>query len=855
MVVQPGSGFTRLFEEIGKSRPAPSLCLLRDIDRIGPDGYTAYQEYVRAPEPPRLLIATASDPSFPHPFTDARPANLLIVTDEDLAFTREDIESLFHLNGIEIPSNAVQRIYHMTGGWAAGVGHAVRVWGTDGEYAACDPCAHPYRAARAFVYERVLSQLSPDELALLVTAVAIQEPHAEVLRSALPACNVEVALAGLLQRRLILRREDGLNVSGLVAAAVREYYRGDFRKLMRTIAEDLASNANFFAAACVALAARDQLSAIEYLLLMRFEEVLACGAKFHRIVRMLPETVICAHPKLWISAIQSRRYSVNINVMLSEARMLIEAFENVEETSVMRLLRSILYVGLCEAGAFEQAGELLPLFDTGASASSADLIVEAMIAGNLAAVQSDMGNDEEAAKHLRAVAPLLGVSPALRALLMHIHVRKMRMRGEWYAERVFVERAVEAAAESDEPCAVAMALFHGAFGAALAGDRTALDEYMERLRGLDDTPATAPFCALARVSIDCSEAPGLSFGLPRMRGAAHIIRSAYSGSPQEARSHITAALQEFDASSYLFGRIVARVAMAQIVPHRQDELIAQARTLAKGLKCQALMGALSHLAIGELPAPHQPLRRFAEELRKLRLTASEPIAIDVLSGCIRRDGRPIDGSQRVMLLLAALQVRRRPLSREELCEMLWPDEDAGAAGNALKMTVRRARLQSGDPQVIEWKNNAYTLGAHVHVESDRVRYACESALRDMGSAAKDSGTLYAMYRALAAGRPPYLLENEWFAGTEAMLVNLQMELGSALARDMIARGDYSTGPDLAHMMLECDPCDETAWELLIRADLARGAREAAKRTLREYRRNLQAQLQTPISPRLEELLA
>lgn len=854
VVAQRGSGLTRLLGELAAMRPPASLCVMRSVDRIASSTYAEYAHLLSTPEPPRLLVATATDPAFPHPFTDARPGELCILTDEDLAFTREDIGNLFRLNGLDIPAGSTQRIFELTGGWTGGAAHALRVWSAEGETVACDPSARAYREMRAYVYEHVLSHLSPDELAVLVTAVAINDPNADVLRSALPVCNVEVALAGLLARRLMLRDNGHLVVTGLVEAAVREHYRGDFQKLSLSIAAELAQSGNFFSAARIALSVGDGVSVVEYLLLMRFEELLSNGDRFDRILRALPEAVVCAHPKLWVRAIHWRRYTVDLNVMLMEAQMLIEAFDGVEEPDVMRLVRSVLYVGLCEAGEFERAQTVLPSLEAPAGGRGGDRLIEAMVAGNVATALSYTGKDEQAAKHLQAAAPLLSISPGLRGLFMHIHVRKARVEGDWFAERVFVERAVEAATQGGDPCAVAMALFHGAFGAVVAGDRPSLASYMERLRELGDDPDVSPFAGLADGSTPVADAP-VRFGLPRMRAAAYVIQAAHSGSPQAAREYLTAAIEQFDASGYIYGRIVSRVALAQVLPARQAELLGQAKQLALDLKCQALSGALSRLSIGELPLAHQPLRRMAEELRRLRAPVSEPVVLDLLCGCVRRHGRPIDVSQRVLLLLAALQVRRRPVDREELCEMLWTGEDPTGAANALKMTVRRARVQCGDPQIVEYKNNLYSLGPHVQIEVDRVRYACEAALRETARSARERSDLQETYRLLSAGRPTYLLDNEWFAGTEAMLVNLQMQLGEALAREVMEREQYASAPDLARMMLECDPCDETAWELLIRTHLANGDREAATRTFREYWRSVATQLQAAPSQRLEKLLA
>jgi DNA-binding SARP family transcriptional activator len=186
--------------------------------------------------------------------------------------------------------------------------------------------------------------------------------------------------------------------------------------------------------------------------------------------------------------------------------------------------------------------------------------------------------------------------------------------------------------------------------------------------------------------------------------------------------------------------------------------------------------------------------------------------------------------------------------------MLWTGVEPQDAANALKMTVRRARLQCGDPKIVRFVNNTYVLGEDVHTDFDEVRQLCESALKDARLFENRRAELRAVYELLAKGRPPALREHEWFVGTEAVLMHLQIELGEALARDCIARADFADATGLSHLMLACDPCDETAWELVIRAHLAAGQRDLAYRALREYRRLAATQLQTAPSPHLERLL-
>src|SRR5258705_11883113 len=59
---------------------------------------------------------------------------------------------------------------------------------------------------------------------------------------------------------------------------------------------------------------------------------------------------------------------------------------------------------------------------------------------------------------------------------------------------------------------------------------------------------------------------------------------------------------------------------------------------------------------------------------------------------VRRDGEPVSfDTRKATALLAHLALAERPRSRESLCDLLWPAQDAEHARGALPRTLSRVR--------------------------------------------------------------------------------------------------------------------------------------------------------------------
>src|SRR5580692_10888052 len=94
--------------------------------------------------------------------------------------------------------------------------------------------------------------------------------------------------------------------------------------------------------------------------------------------------------------------------------------------------------------------------------------------------------------------------------------------------------------------------------------------------------------------------------------------------------------------------------------------------------------------------------------------STQGVALEVLSGTVRLDGRPVSLTPRELELLVLLAVQRRPRPAECLADALYPDEGSTNSRVALKVYVCRLRAKLGK-EVVQ-TSQGYALGPAVFVD-------------------------------------------------------------------------------------------------------------------------------------------
>jgi DNA-binding SARP family transcriptional activator len=228
-----------------------------------------------------------------------------------------------------------------------------------------------------------------------------------------------------------------------------------------------------------------------------------------------------------------------------------------------------------------------------------------------------------------------------------------------------------------------------------------------------------------------------------------------------------------------------------------------------------------------------------------RIYLTAPIRVE---GAGHAGERLLHGPQgRLALAMLALE-HRRPVSRDELADELWPGDVPDSWEVSVKALISKLRtvLRGVAPDVrLEGTVGFYQLLVpsdtviDVEIAASRI-HAAEAAFRDGNIDAAAADALVASM----IGARPFLpgFDGPWATTTRARVAEIRLRALDLLSRVWIAKGEPGQAARDAEAILGLDPYREEAWRTLIRAHIERGDRAGAGHV---YRR-LAARLATDL---------
>jgi len=241
-------------------------------------------------------------------------------------------------------------------------------------------------------------------------------------------------------------------------------------------------------------------------------------------------------------------------------------------------------------------------------------------------------------------------------------------------------------------------------------------------------------------------------------------------------------------------------------------------------------------------------RAWAAEAAALVATLDEAerpdVTIRTLGGfAVMRSGQTIPSSEwrskKARDLLKILAARRgRPVPREQLYELLWPDEDPEPLSNRLSVALATVR-STLDPE--RRHASDHFVGADraslwlelEHVELDVARFLADVAEgRRLRRTGHDAEALARFEQAEASYRGEFLEEDpyeEFAVGPREEAQAAYMDAAREVASNATANRDPDTAIRIQLRILEIDPFDERAHTGLVSALVAAGRHGEARR--------------------------
>ncbi len=414
------------------------------------------------------------------------------------------------------------------------------------------------------------------------------------------------------------------------------------------------------------------------------------------------------------------------------------------------------------------------------------------------------------------------------------------LRGQQSEARSFFERAVELAEQGGDVQGLVPALIG-----------------LARVLSDDDLAAAAATAERA-----------VSIARPMWRSQAHSAAgwiALHRGDPHTANHHAEMALEQahtqLDRPSVAEGLLllaasqeppaVSRAEEAGRLWHELGNPIGEARALLVVAEAVSGGARADYVATAERILYDAGAWRYLADVRRLSAepaTTPPPVAITTLGGFrVARDGVPVEvgdwGSRKARDLLKLLVARRgAPVVRDEVTEMLWPDE---TDRSARRLSVLLSTIRSVLDPAKRWPPDHFVAADHdalwlvrEHVVVDVELFLSEAAegrrLLTAGNRGKGAEVLSqaaARYLGDFCADDPYA---DWAAGPRELARHTFVETARRLARIAEDAGDHSEALRHRLRILDVDPYDEAAHLDLIRSLRLQRRHGEARRAYRTY---------------------
>ncbi len=218
------------------------------------------------------------------------------------------------------------------------------------------------------------------------------------------------------------------------------------------------------------------------------------------------------------------------------------------------------------------------------------------------------------------------------------------------------------------------------------------------------------------------------------------------------------------------------------------------------------------------------------------------LELQFATGIVRVRGEHVKLSTTEHALLFSIARHRHPSTCEQLIDLVWGGTPTDRAKNAFNVTLHRLRRRLGGADAIAHSMLGYALCDEAVVDLANLEALCRASKRLGSMSDAELAVLQRIYEGWRHSVGFISERYEWLEATSSRARTLAVELGIALGRNALQRGNTATALEIAEGLIEADACDEEATELAVFALVQRGERSAALRIYRRYAEELRREL-------------
>ena len=707
-----------------------------------------------------------------------------------------------------------------------------------------------------YLAEEVLETLADVVAGAVVVAAAVPAATFEDLRFALGDRFDAVAERRLLALPFVSRDDGGAyEIHPLVRATVRARYAARAAAALATVLDAHERLGHAARAARIALACGDARRAARVLdRLPTYVRAPTALPECEQVVAQLGPTQIARYPSLWIATMPFRRFSVDLETYLHEARTVYYCLPPDTEAELRTDALLHLAAALYQNAMFEETetvvGEALDSFAREPAEERATLLTF------VASLRGLQGRFAEA-RALRSEAAAIRRPDFLSDLGLHyIDAHEAVARGRYERAVAIIDESLNRMKEAKLPLYVAFTSTNGAIFAWTNGDDTRFASYVAQVETVMIPGIERGFASLLAAARGRAFVPDLRFESPVALAMAHLYRMGFAPSRSEAIAAAVAAVREADRCCDPYLQVLAHSACLLLAAEPAAREAAALLATARRVEAPELLAAAETIVAGG--TAYGVLAVF---VARRVLVERDPVArkavVHVFAGTVEVDAREVRlaGKELELLLFLALAGGRAPIARTQITEAIWPDiDDEEDAANNLRVTLSRLRRKLVDEGLVLRDDAGYRLAPALAVDVRELEALVRVVSANTALSDERRAALQRIFEHAAHGSPARFERFAWFAPHRLRLRELAIAAGTLLARDALAHGAPEEALRYARPLVELDPLDEDARRLVLEAYALSGEWSAARRELDGYADLLRNELDAEPSPQFAGLV-